>query len=69
MSNKLPATKPNEKTRRIKLQAQKLDKASDRFSERDKSIFTRIVNAYQKHDMPRANVFANELAEIRKMAG
>jgi division protein CdvB (Snf7/Vps24/ESCRT-III family) len=53
--------------RGIDLQCQKLDKASDRFSERDKSIFARIVNAYQKHDMPRANVFANELAEIRKM--
>ncbi|UCC33031.1 MAG: hypothetical protein JSW53_04375 [Candidatus Bathyarchaeota archaeon] len=53
--------------RRIELQTQKLDKATDRFSDRDKSIFARIVNAYQKHDMPRANVFANELAEIRKM--
>lgn len=53
--------------RRMELQIQRLDKASDRFSERDKSIFARIVNAYSKHDMPRANVFANELAEIRKM--
>jgi len=53
--------------RRIELQVQRLDKASDRFSERDKSIFARIVDAYSKHDMPRANVFANELAEIRKM--
>lgn len=53
--------------RRIELQIQRLDKASDRFSERDKSIFKRIVDAYSKHDMPRANVFANELAEIRKM--
>jgi division protein CdvB (Snf7/Vps24/ESCRT-III family) len=53
--------------RRIELQVQKLDQATDRFSQRDKSIFTKIVNAYTKHDMPRANVFANELAEIRKM--
>lgn len=53
--------------RGIDLQIKRLDKASDRFSERDKSIFARIVNAYSKHDMPRANVFANELAEIRKM--
>ncbi|MEM0313650.1 MAG: hypothetical protein QXQ41_03780, partial [Candidatus Bathyarchaeia archaeon] len=30
-------------------------------------IFARIVDAYTKHDMARANVFANELAEIRKM--
>jgi division protein CdvB (Snf7/Vps24/ESCRT-III family) len=53
--------------RRIELQVQRLDKANERFSERDKSIFARIVDAYQKHDMPRAGVFANELAEIRKM--
>lgn len=53
--------------RRIELQIQRLDQASDRFTERDKSIFVRIVEAYTKHDMPRANVFANELAEVRKM--
>jgi division protein CdvB (Snf7/Vps24/ESCRT-III family) len=53
--------------RRIELQVQKLDQANDRFSQRDKSIFARIVDAYTKHDMARANVFANELAEIRKM--
>ena len=53
--------------RRIESQVQKLDKANDRFSDRDKSIFKRIVDAYTKHDMSRANVFASELAEIRKM--
>ncbi|MGD8544819.1 MAG: Snf7 family protein [Candidatus Bathyarchaeota archaeon] len=53
--------------RRIEMQIQKLDQAGDKFSKRDKSIFTRIVDAYTKHDMQRANVFANELAEIRKM--
>jgi division protein CdvB (Snf7/Vps24/ESCRT-III family) len=53
--------------RRIELQVQRLDQATDRFSDRDKKIFSRIVDAYTKHDMARANVFANELAEIRKM--
>jgi division protein CdvB (Snf7/Vps24/ESCRT-III family) len=53
--------------RRIELQIQRLDTASERFTERDKSIFVRIVESYSKHDMPRASVFANELAEIRKM--
>ncbi len=53
--------------RRIELQVQRLDQAGERFSERDKKIFARIVAAYTKHDMARANVFANELAEIRKM--
>ena len=53
--------------KRMDLQIQKLDKAADRFNDRDKVIFQKIVNAYTKHDMARANVFANELAEIRKM--
>ncbi|MGB9714311.1 MAG: Snf7 family protein [Candidatus Bathyarchaeales archaeon] len=53
--------------RRIELQIQKLDQATERFSQRDKAIFARIVDAYTKHDTARANVFASELAEIRKM--
>jgi division protein CdvB (Snf7/Vps24/ESCRT-III family) len=53
--------------RRIEMQVQRLDRASEKFSQRDQSIFSKIVDAYTKHDMPRANVFANELAEIRKM--
>ena len=53
--------------KRIGMQIQRLDKAAGRFSERDKSIFARIVDAYSKHDMTQANIFANELAEIRKM--
>src|SRR5512137_123967 len=54
--------------RRIELQVQKLDQANERFSQRDKAIFSRIVDAYTKHDSARANVFANELAEVRKMS-
>jgi len=57
----------NMAVRRLDLQIQKLDQAGERFSKRDQSIFARIVDAYTKHDMPRANVFASELAEIRKM--
>jgi len=53
--------------RRIELQVQKLDQATERFTQRDKTIFARVVDAYTKHDTARANVFANELAEIRKM--
>lgn len=53
--------------RRIELQVQKLDQATERFTQRDKAIFARIVDAYTKHDTARANVFANELAEVRKM--
>ena len=53
---------------RIDLQEQKLDQATDRFSQRDKAIFARTVDAYAKHDIARANVFASELAEVRKMS-
>ena len=53
--------------RRIELQIQKLDNAANNFSERDKSLFARIIEAYSKRDMMRANIYANELAEIRKM--
>ena len=53
--------------RRIELQVQKLDQATERFSQRDKTIFARIVDAYTTHDTARANVFANELAKVRKM--
>jgi division protein CdvB (Snf7/Vps24/ESCRT-III family) len=54
-------------TKGIEMQIQRLDQASHRFQDRDKTIFNRIVDAYAKHDTARANVFANELAEIRKM--
>ena len=57
----------NMAVRRLDMQIQKLDQAGERFSKRDQSIFARIVDAYTKHDMARANVFASELAEIRKM--
>jgi len=54
-------------TRRMKLQIQRLEKSSDTLSKRDKSLFTRIVNAYSKHEMVRAGVLASELAEMRKI--
>jgi len=51
---------------RTEAQAQKLDQTSQRLAERDKTIFAKIVEAYQKHDVQHANVFSSELAEIRK---
>lgn len=53
--------------KRVELQIQRLGQASERLSERDKKIFDRVVNSYMKHDQSRANIFASELAEIRKM--
>ncbi len=53
--------------RRLRLQIQNLDKAAERFSQKDKSLFGKIVAAYAKHDSAHANIYANELAELRKM--
>jgi len=51
---------------RLEGQIQRLDQTSNRLSERDKSLFAKVVEAYSKHDLPHANAFANELTEIRK---
>jgi len=51
---------------RIEAQSQKLDQTSRRLAERDKAVFAKIVEAYQKHDVQHANVFSGELVEIRK---
>ena len=53
--------------RRLELQTQKLNQAIERFTQRDKAIFARIVDALTKHDQARANVFSNELVEVRQM--
>ena len=53
--------------RRLELQIHKLDQSSERFSQKDRALFTKIVDSYAKHDTAHANVYANELAEVRKM--
>jgi division protein CdvB (Snf7/Vps24/ESCRT-III family) len=52
--------------KRLEVQIRRMDQTSDRFTERDKSLFAKIVEAYSKHDLQHANVLATELAEIRK---
>jgi len=54
--------------RSIQLQTQKLEIANQRFQERDRMMFSKVVDAYSKHDIDHAKIYANELAEIRKMA-
>jgi len=54
-------------TKRVQGQLQKLEQESQRLAERDKSLFAKVVDSYQKHDTPHANIYANELAELRKM--
>lgn len=53
--------------RRLELQIQRLNQASERFGQKDKALFSKIVDAYTKHDTAHANIYANELAEVRKM--
>jgi len=55
-------------TKRIDQENQHFDQANQRFQERDKLLFQKIVEAYTNHDAASANVYANELAEVRKMA-
>jgi division protein CdvB (Snf7/Vps24/ESCRT-III family) len=52
---------------RLEGQIQRLDQTSNRLSERDKSIFAKVVEAYSKHDQQHANALATELTEIRKI--
>jgi len=53
--------------RRIDAQSQSIEGTITRLKERDRNLFSKVVDAYSKHDTQRANAYANELAEIRKM--
>ncbi len=69
------ATKPQENikdqiaavTQRLDVQTQKLDTASKRFEMRDAEIFKKVVHAMETRDQARANIYATELGEIRKV--
>jgi division protein CdvB (Snf7/Vps24/ESCRT-III family) len=54
-------------TRAIQAQVAKLEGTSTKQREKDAAIFNKVITAIQKHDTQRASVYANELAEIRKM--
>ncbi|MFP3282602.1 MAG: Snf7 family protein [Nitrososphaeria archaeon] len=53
--------------RQINIQVSKLDALSSRLKDRDQRLFETIVRYVQKHDTTHATVYANELAELRKM--
>jgi len=55
-------------TRRLDVQVNRLDQTSERFTQKDRALFTKLVDAYQHHDMAHANIYATELVEIRKMS-
>ena len=54
--------------RKLTMQVSKLDQASERFTQKDRAMFAKLVDAISKHDTAHANIYANELAEVRKMA-
>jgi division protein CdvB (Snf7/Vps24/ESCRT-III family) len=54
-------------TQRINVQTRQLDTAVKRFESRDAEIFKRVVKALSERDTARANVFASELSEVRKV--
>jgi division protein CdvB (Snf7/Vps24/ESCRT-III family) len=55
-------------TRKLDAQVNRLEQTSERFTQKDRALFTKLVDAYQQHDMAHANIYATELAEIRKMS-
>jgi len=58
----------DEATRQIQTVMAKLDGTIFKLRERDTFLFNRIVASVQKRDSARASMFANELAELRKMS-
>jgi division protein CdvB (Snf7/Vps24/ESCRT-III family) len=52
--------------KRIESQSQMLEAAVNGLIQRDKSLFSKIVDAYSEHDLKRATMYANELVELRK---
>ncbi len=53
--------------RQIRLLIAQLDGTVNRIKQRDSTIFKNVVSSLAKHDMQHAAVYANELAEVRKM--
>ncbi len=53
--------------KRIEIENQRLDQAYARFQKREKELFDRATEAYIAHDKERANIYANEVAQIRKI--
>lgn len=53
---------------RLRVQQNKLQSASGRMQQHDKDIFAKCVSAQMAHDSARATMYANECAEVRKMA-
>lgn len=71
LRNALRGSKPlkpqvNHAVDRVKVQIQRINNYIERYTQRDRELFEKLVQAHEKHDNSRVNIFANELAEIRK---
>jgi division protein CdvB (Snf7/Vps24/ESCRT-III family) len=53
---------------RIRVQQSKLESTSMRMQQHDKEIFAKCVSAQMAHEAARAAIYANECAEVRKIA-
>jgi division protein CdvB (Snf7/Vps24/ESCRT-III family) len=53
--------------RQINIVMAKLDSSMAKIRERDNALFAKTVAAVQRHENQRASMFANELAEVRKV--
>jgi len=53
---------------RLNVQKNKLETAASRMQQHDKDIFAKCINSQMAHDNARAMMYANECAEVRKMA-
>jgi division protein CdvB (Snf7/Vps24/ESCRT-III family) len=51
----------------IQIVMSKLDTSMAKLRDRDAALFAKTVSAVQKHEPQRASMFANELAEVRKV--
>jgi division protein CdvB (Snf7/Vps24/ESCRT-III family) len=55
-----------ETDRSLQSQISKLDKGIAQMSQKEKALFAKTTNAFQKHETAQANAYANELTEVRK---
>ncbi len=51
----------------LKIQSEKLNRTVERLKHRGKELFEQCVRAEQERDTARATIYANEIAQLRKM--
>ncbi len=58
----------SEATTRLRIQSSKLGQTANKMEVRDKQMFDKVVKAVMSKDKERATMYANECAEVRKVA-